>query len=220
MTQFNVGSFSQEKFYVAQQQKFKHVAREQKDELQEYQKEQQREQQKARQQEQSLSTGLQWATKGQAAAPQTATMSSAVSGTATAKEMQSVQQKNTARVVMDDLGDTATLSTSVIATSVAGAEMKKKVWINDPLRTFREQAQERFTKLFETAYAGSFSHNRLLGKLSELKAGVAMKMLSLLGVSSIGIDTMRGEIRHQLIEQNKTNMAQVIYDKTLLEIIG
>lgn len=213
MSDFNVGSFAKDKFYMVQAKSQNQQSLDEQKKVDQKEKEKQ---QKLMQESQSLTTGIQWAPKQAQNAQANANIIAGANQVKSAADKKGSQPE----IMMHDDGDTATLSTSVLASTVAGAERAKKKQVSDPLLSFRAKAANKFTQIFSDAYAGSFSHNRLLGKMSELKAGVAMKMMSLFGVSAAEIDSIRTEVRHKLIDQNHTNMKQVVYDKTLLEIIS
>lgn len=213
MSDFDIGGFSKEKFYMLQAKAHNQQSVDEQKKVDQKEKEKQ---QKLLEENQSQTTGIQWAPKP---AQNTQAGASIVIG---ANQVKSATDKKSSQpeILLPDEGDIATLSTSVLSSGIAAAERAKKKQVSDPLTGFRAKTASKFTRIFQDAYAGSFSHNRLLGKMSELKAGVAMKMMSLFGVPAAEIDSIRGEVRRQLIDQNHTNMKQVVYDKTLLEIIS
>ena len=111
------------------------------------------------------------------------------------------------------------LSTTVIVEegSVAALEESYK---ENFFKNFKKSLRERFETSLEKNYAGIFSHNRLLAKLSELKTGASIQVLAMLGVPAEEIDKIKSRVRGKLIDQNKINIAQVRYDYNLLQIVG
>lgn len=87
----------------------------------------------------------------------------------------------------------------------------------------QELAQElhsKFKKLFVSSYANVFSHNRLLAKVSEWMVGNVMERLALTGMSPAELEELKGQVRSDLISQNQVGLQQVVYDETMLEIVG
>ena len=108
----------------------------------------------------------------------------------------------------------ALLSTSTVDTSAKVA--RSGVFSQEML----EDLKNKFKKLFISAYSNAFSHNRLMAKVSEWMVGNVMERLALMGISAEELDQLKGEIRADLICQNHTSMEQVVYDETMLEVIG
>ncbi len=82
-----------------------------------------------------------------------------------------------------------------------------------------QELKQRFKKLFISSYNNIFSHNRLLAKISEWMVGNVMERLALLGMSMEELDTLKHNVRMELVQKNQTAMAQVVYDETILEIV-
>ncbi|MBN2058438.1 MAG: hypothetical protein JW782_06565 [Candidatus Saganbacteria bacterium] len=82
------------------------------------------------------------------------------------------------------------------------------------------ELKNRFKKTFVSAYSNVFSHNRLLAKVSEWLVGNVMEKLALMGISPQELEALKGQVRTDLICQNRTAMEQVVYDETMLEIVG
>jgi hypothetical protein len=80
--------------------------------------------------------------------------------------------------------------------------------------------KSKFRKMFISSYGNIFSHNRLLAKVAEWMVGNVMEHLALMGMSLEELEGLKAQVRTDLIHQNKSAMEQVIYDETMLEIIG
>ncbi|MBI5399357.1 hypothetical protein HZB07_01890 [Candidatus Saganbacteria bacterium] len=80
--------------------------------------------------------------------------------------------------------------------------------------------KSRFQKMFVSSYGNVFSHNRLLAKVAEWMVGNVMEQLALMGMSLEELNELKTQVRADLIDQNRSSMEQVIYDETMLEIIG
>lgn len=78
----------------------------------------------------------------------------------------------------------------------------------------------KFKKMFVSNYANMFSHNRLLAKVSEWMVGNIMERLALTGMSPAELDALKTQVRTELIGQNQVALQQVVYDETMLEIVG
>lgn len=85
---------------------------------------------------------------------------------------------------------------------------------------FKQQLQQKFTGLFEQAYANCFHHNRLVAKVAEFTVGNVLSRLAMTGMSSTELAQMKQDIRVKLIDQNTTAFQQVVYDETMLEIVA
>ncbi|MFA5114226.1 MAG: hypothetical protein WC529_08030 [Candidatus Margulisiibacteriota bacterium] len=81
------------------------------------------------------------------------------------------------------------------------------------------ELRNKFKKAFVTAYSNVFSHNRLLAKVSEWLVGNVMERLALMGISIAELEELKSQVRSDLVDQNHTAMAQVVYDETMLEIL-
>ncbi|MFH1683439.1 MAG: hypothetical protein ABIA67_01005 [Candidatus Margulisiibacteriota bacterium] len=83
-----------------------------------------------------------------------------------------------------------------------------------------EDLKNKFKKMFISSYSNIFSHNRLLAKVSEWLVGNVMERLNLMGISPQELDELKSQIRSDLVCQNRGAMEQVVYDETMLEIVG
>lgn len=83
-----------------------------------------------------------------------------------------------------------------------------------------QELKNRFKKSFVSAYSNVFSHNRLLAKVSEWMVGNVMEKLALMGMSPAELEGLKDQVRTELISQNRSAMEQVVYDETMLEIVG
>jgi hypothetical protein len=83
-----------------------------------------------------------------------------------------------------------------------------------------QELHGKFKKLFVSAYANVFSHNRLLAKVSEWMVGNVMERLALVGMSPAELEALKSQVRADLIAQNRVALQQVVYDETMLEIVG
>lgn len=83
-----------------------------------------------------------------------------------------------------------------------------------------QELKNKFKKMFVSAYSNVFSHNRLMAKVSEWMVGNVMERLALMGISAEELEQLKSEVRTDLICQNHASMEQVVYDETMLEIIG
>ena len=111
-------------------------------------------------------------------------------------------------------GAEALLTTS---TSDTSAKMSRSGSLVQDVAT---DLKRKFKKMFVSSYSNVFSHNRLMAKVSEWMVGNVMERLSLMGITPGELDSLKGEVRSDLIAQNHTAMEQVCYDKTMLEIIA
>ncbi len=84
----------------------------------------------------------------------------------------------------------------------------------------KQGLQQKFTELLEQTYANSFHYNRLVAKVAEWTMGNIMGRLALLGMSTKELAKIKRRIRKKLIEQNDAALRQVVYDETMLEIVG
>ena len=84
----------------------------------------------------------------------------------------------------------------------------------------RDKLQQKFVELLEQTYAGSFHHNRLVAKVAEWTMGNIIGRLALLGMSIRELERIKKRIRQRLIAENDTAFCQVVYDETMLEIVG
>src|SRR3989339_253634 len=105
------------------------------------------------------------------------------------------------------------LSTSTTDTSV------KFVRSGSFSQEMLQELKSKFKKMFVAAYSNVFSHNRLLAKVSEWMVGNVMERLALMGISQEELDEVRGQVRGELISQNKVALEQIVYDETMLEIV-
>ena len=80
--------------------------------------------------------------------------------------------------------------------------------------------KNRFQKMFVSSYGNVFSHNRLLAKVAEWMVGNVMEHLALMGMSLDELNELKSQVRNDLVRQNHAALEQVIYDETMLEIIG
>jgi len=88
------------------------------------------------------------------------------------------------------------------------------------LQDIRNTMQQKFVELLEQTYANSFHHNRLIAKVAEWTLGNIMDRLARLGMPAKELDKIKRRIRRRLIEENQSALNQVIYDETMLEIVG
>jgi hypothetical protein len=117
--------------------------------------------------------------------------------------------------LINRLSDSKTLlttSTTDTSAKVARSGMFSQEMLQD--------LKNKFKKLFVSAYSNIFSHNRLLAKVSEWMVGNVMERLALMGISPEELEYIKGQVRSELICKNKIAMDQVIYDETMLEIVG
>jgi hypothetical protein len=84
----------------------------------------------------------------------------------------------------------------------------------------KQGLQEKFVELLEQTYANSFHYNRLVAKVAEWTMGNIMGRLALMGMSTKELAKIKRRIRKKMIEQNATALRQVMYDETMLEIVG
>jgi hypothetical protein len=84
----------------------------------------------------------------------------------------------------------------------------------------KQGLQEKFIELLEQTYANSFHYNRLVAKVAEWTMGNIMGRLALMGMSTKELAKIKRRIRKKMIEQNATALQQVMYDETMLEIVG
>lgn len=109
-------------------------------------------------------------------------------------------------------------SAAAVVTTVAAPETIKAA--PSAQLSVRANLKEKFTGLLEQNYAGCFSHNRLVAKVSEWVVGNVMERLAMLGMSAQELAEIRGRVRENVIEQNGTALAQVVYDETMMEIVA
>jgi hypothetical protein len=83
-----------------------------------------------------------------------------------------------------------------------------------------EGLKNKFKKLFVSAYSNVFSHNRLLAKVSEWMVGNVMERLALMGISPQELENLKGQVREDLVCQNRVALSQIVYDETMLEIVA
>jgi len=86
--------------------------------------------------------------------------------------------------------------------------------------SLKQGLEQKFTELLEQTYANSFHHNRLVSKVAEWTMGNIVGRLALMGMSVKELAKIKRRIRKKLIEQNDAALRQVIYDETMLEIVG
>lgn len=84
----------------------------------------------------------------------------------------------------------------------------------------KQSLQQKFVELLEQTYANSFHYNRLVSKVAEWTMGNIMGRLALMGMSTKELARIKRRIRRKLIEQNEAALQQVMYDETMLEIVG
>ncbi|MDD5382128.1 MAG: hypothetical protein PHH60_00510 [Candidatus Margulisbacteria bacterium] len=117
--------------------------------------------------------------------------------------------------LMNEISDTELMFTT--STTDTGAKVARSgVFSQEMLQDMKN----RFKKLFVSAYSNAFSHNRLLAKVAEWMVGNVMERLALMGISIAELDELKSQVRADLISQNKVAMGQVVYDETMLEIVG
>ncbi|MGC6367199.1 MAG: hypothetical protein ACON35_04285 [Candidatus Marinamargulisbacteria bacterium] len=77
---------------------------------------------------------------------------------------------------------------------------------------------EQFKQKLQKFFIESKSHNRLIGKFSELKFGVISSLLSLLGIEPTDIEKLKKDALKKAIEDNINNFEQNEYNLELLTI--
>lgn len=102
--------------------------------------------------------------------------------------------------------------TTVVTPESVAAAGKKEV-------SRRVDLKGKLANLLGQNYALSFHHNRLVAKVAEWTIGNITERLARLGMSVAEISALKEEIRQDLIRQNRSALAQVVYDEKMLEII-
>lgn len=111
-------------------------------------------------------------------------------------------------------------SVSIGATTVTATATPEAIRAETATVDIRQSLTNKFVRLYEGTYANCFSHNRLVAKVAAWTTGNILGRLALLGTSPQELAEIRERVRDNLITQNKTAMAQVLYDETMLEIVA
>ncbi|MEA3493214.1 MAG: hypothetical protein U9R38_02380 [Candidatus Margulisiibacteriota bacterium] len=110
--------------------------------------------------------------------------------------------------------DTAVVSSVVLPTAIKAPEQAPA------LRRHLTRLKKRFVDLFKKSYGNSFHFNRLIAKVAEFTASINASVLMRAGMSPKDVQTLREEVRQDLITQNQGSLAQMHYDWSMLEVLG
>jgi len=117
--------------------------------------------------------------------------------------------------LMDRVSDSdflLTTSTTDTSARVASSEPTSSGLVQD--------LRSKFKKMFAPAYANVFSHNQLLAKVAKWLVGNVMERLALVGMPIAELESLKDQVRSDLVAQNQAGLSQVVYDETMLEIVG
>lgn len=109
---------------------------------------------------------------------------------------------------------------ALLTTSTTDASAKAATRSGMTSQEMLEELKNRFKKTFISAYSNIFSHNRLLAKVAEWMVGNVMERLALMGISPEELEQIKSQVRNELVAQNQSALEQVVYDETMLEIVG
>ncbi len=111
-------------------------------------------------------------------------------------------------------------SVSLRASSVATPDAIKAPSLLSYVRNGLDQLKKNILEQFEAHQSNRYSHNRLLGKVSDWMSGFLAAAAMRLGVSPKELDDVRARVRENLINQNQVAMFQVVYDGKTLDVVG
>ncbi|PIS30440.1 hypothetical protein COT42_03050 [Candidatus Saganbacteria bacterium CG08_land_8_20_14_0_20_45_16] len=110
-------------------------------------------------------------------------------------------------------GDSLALSATVVALPNA---------VRPPAQpqpqTLREGLRQRMASLYEQAYSNCFHHNGLVARVAEWLMGNAVEQLARTGMGQEELAAIRDRVRLQLRAHVQTNLEQVVYDETVMDV--